>query len=244
MDRIFRDNEGNNHLPIEVVFPIIRYDGNRTNFVGTGFFVHPAGGFITARHVLPNNRQEQGNYYAVQTIDGTNHIIRQIQIFFPHPSADIGIGMLRGRLMEDGRESLRVPLTISLNEPEIGEIVRTFAFPRTVIETRETEVILDVRGNWQEGEIVDFLENRPMFNSPCFQTSISVEGGASGGPVLSNGLVIGVNSTGFDLEPGADPISFITPISQVFDLEVHDSDGEAFTVRQLMEEGYIASLRR
>ena len=244
MDRIFRDSQGNDHLPIEVTFPIIKYDGNRTNFVGTGFFVHPAGGFITAKHVLPAKKEEQNNYWAVQTINRTEHFIRQIQIFFPHPNADIGIGMLRGKIMDMGLESLRVPLTISLDEPTVGEIVRTFAFPKTTIDSNGKAEILDVKGNWQEGTIVEYVERRPMYDGPTYRTSFLTEAGASGGPVICNGLVIGVNSSGVEVEPGTEPISYITPISEIFDLMINDSDGEEFTVGQLMKEGRVFSISK
>ena len=44
----YRDNFGNIISPIELAFPIIRYTAHdQFEAVGTGFFIHPAGGFVT-----------------------------------------------------------------------------------------------------------------------------------------------------------------------------------------------------
>src|SRR5579863_4549181 len=199
MKQIFKDTDGNEIFPIDAIFPIIKNHQGKTSFVGTGFFINPVGGFLTARHVLPANSDELSSYFAVQTVEGEHHFIRKIQIFFPHPTADIGIGILHGKLMQYGIEKFRSPLSISLDELKIKDDVKTFAFPETTLDSVAEEQILNVKGTWKEGKIIEYLPHRPMFNGPCYMTSINVESGASGGPVLSNGLVVGVNSSGYDL---------------------------------------------
>ena len=68
---------------------------------------------------------------------------------------------------------------------------------------------------------------------------MQIKSGASGGPVLRGVGIIGVNSRGFEFAEQGDDLSWITPISEIFDLEVRDSDGRTFTVLELMKEGHM-----
>jgi len=59
-----------------------------------------------------------------------------------------------------------------------------------------------------------------FFKGTCIQTNMQIKGGASGGPVFNDeGYVIGINSTGFEMTDSEEPISFVTPIQKVFDIE-------------------------
>jgi hypothetical protein len=54
---------------------------------------------------------------------------------------------------------------------------------------------------------------------PCYQTTMTVIGGASGGPVFNKyGKVIGVNSTGYD----GQQISFVSRIHEALTFKVPD----------------------
>ncbi len=66
-----------------------------------------------------------------------------------------------------------------------------------------------------------------------------IKHGASGGPVLRGNTIIGVNSTGFDIFQNEEPISFITPITQILELTLRDSDGEKTSVQELMDKGHM-----
>jgi hypothetical protein len=60
--------------------------------------------------------------------------------------------------------------------------------------------------------------DRTLLPSKCFQTSMNILGGASGGPVaFGEGNVFGINSTGID---GEDGVSFISSIGDLFDLSI------------------------
>ena len=97
----FKDNYGNIIRPIELVFPIVRRLGdNEFEAVGTGFFIHPAGGFVTARHCLFNGDEYDHNCFVIDTI-GRRQQIRKILHFEPHPKGDIGIGMLVSRHVDN-----------------------------------------------------------------------------------------------------------------------------------------------
>ena len=248
MAHIFRDNHGNDVQPIDVVFPILTIDDNGFKFIGSGFFVHPAGGFVTAKHVMFDSKGKLIDpCYIIQAVKG-KFIMRKLQVYFPSPVSDIGIGMLKGGFVyEDGSPFYHTPLAISLDVPEVGDIIKTFAYPKAKIKNIDETQIGDFKGDWQGGEIVKHYPNgrdKVLLPHNCYETSVLINGGASGGPVISNGLVIGVNSTGYDVEDGQKPISFITPISEIFNLPIHDSDGKPHTVNQLMKDGHIASMKK
>jgi hypothetical protein len=235
----FKDNFGNIISPIELVFPIVRINSEQ-NFeaVGTGFFIHPAGGFVTAKHCLFGPQGYDDSCYAIHSI-GTEHLVRKIQYFEPHPEGDIGIGMLRGQMKDNyGNTFLRPSFPISLTRPIIGEEIMTFAYPHMQIAE---DNLGSFPGHWYKGDILEFLPyGTGLLKTEAFLTSMLIRQGASGGPVLRGNSLIGVNSSGFDILENDDPISFITPISQVFDLVLIDSDGQKTTVKQLMNEGFMA----
>lgn len=47
-----------------------------------------------------------------------------------------------------------------------------------------------------------------------------IDSGCSGGPVFKDGWVIGINSTSFDVSAEDAPVSFITPVEYLLDLQV------------------------
>lgn len=81
-----------------------------------------------------------------------------------------------------------------------------------------------------------------MLPGNVYETSITIKGGASGGPVYDeNGNVFGVNSTGID----GTNISYVSSIGDILDLAVCDlslSDGSrraTMTIRELIGHGAI-----
>ena len=121
----YKDNFGNTISPIELAFPVIRYtEDNQSESIGTGFFFHPAGGFISARHNFYNNKDEyDDNCYAIHSVGRGQHLIRKVQYFEPHPIADIGVGMLRGQLRNSETNDivLKASLSVSLTSPNIDD---------------------------------------------------------------------------------------------------------------------------
>src|ERR1700754_5185478 len=117
----FKDNYGRIHQYDELIFPIIYHNQKTDKYhaVGTGYFFHSNGGFITAKHVLFNQGQMLSPCYAIQTLVTGERIKREIRIFFPHADADIGVGMLKGQLYRNGEEYVHVSLVISLSPPAI-----------------------------------------------------------------------------------------------------------------------------
>ena len=74
-------------------------------------------------------------------------------------------------------------------------------------------------GDWQTGHVQELHETGfSNLKNKCYQTSINIKSGASGGPVIKDNKVIGINSSGLELQINEEPISFITPIKLLEEL--------------------------
>jgi hypothetical protein len=71
-----------------------------------------------------------------------------------------------------------------------------------------------------EGCITKLYRNgrdKTLLSGPCYETSMQIYGGSSGGPVFGpSGRVIGVNSTGYD----DFPVSHFVPVSEIVDISI------------------------
>ncbi len=236
----YKDNHGNVITPSQLSFPIIRYTKEKQfKAIGTGFFFHPAGGFITAKHNLYTKDQFDENCFAIHSIGSGQHLIRRIQYFEAHREADIGVGMLRGQLLSSQNKEpvLKASLALSLTPPSIDDEVSTLAYPRMKIRKEKY-------GTFSCDKYVGrILEHRPdgtgKLNNECYITNMELKSGSSGGPVLRGNNIVGVNCSSFDMDEMYEPISFVTPIHLVFDLTLKDSDGHTTSIRELMDSGHI-----
>lgn len=236
----YTDNQGNIISPIELSFPIIRYtEQKQIEAIGTGFFFHPAGGFITAKHNLYSKGKYDENCFAIHSVSKGQHLIRKIQYFEPHPDADIGVGMLRGQLLNNQTHDihLKASLSVSLTPPQIDDEISTLAYPRMKIKKEKYGTFPCDK---YVGKILEYRqEGTGRLTNECYITNMELKSGSSGGPVLRGNNIIGVNCSSFDLGEEYEPISFITPIHMIFDLELKDSDGEITTIRKLMDSDHI-----
>lgn len=239
----FKDNFGNVHDYDELIFPIIYHNTqtDRYHAIGTGYFFHPNGGFITAKHVLFEKGKLLSPCYAVQTLDDGKRIKRKIRAFFPHPEADIGVGMLQGQLYRDGKEHLHVALAISLTSPNVGDKIATYGFQKSEVIFEGEEQVGTFQGTWKRGEIKRLVKagEHHLLKTDSYETNMQIEAKASGGPVLRGIELIGVNSTGWDFPDGEDFVSNITPVIEVLDLPISNSDNSVTSVRELMKTGHV-----
>jgi len=247
MERILKTNKGEEKSPNEAVFPILT--GNiKTKefiFVATGFFINPYGGFITAKHVMFDDSEQPINpFFAIQTVKGKTYL-RRLEHFVYHPLADIAIGMLSNDVIKKNK-LIKVPIEtiyfqLSKNAPNINDEIKTFAYPESTIKSDGKEQIGIFNGIWQNGIIEEFYPKGTgaFLKSPCYQTSVLIQGGASGGPVLHKGKVIGINSTGYKQLKEEKPLSFITPITEILEMSVIVGQNKRISVKELIAQGKI-----
>lgn len=243
---MFRDNFGRDIYSYELVFPIVRMAPNGDFItVGTGFFIHPAGGFVTAKHCLYIGNQYDDNCYAIQTLSKGQHFIRKIQYFEAHPKADIGVGMLRGRFKNSftQEEVLRPSFAISSKEIKINDEIYTLAFPRMRINKSKVGTFPCDKF---DGQVKEYLQDGTAWvKDECYVTNMFIATMASGGPVLRDNHIVGINSSAIDFSTDTEeePISFITPISKIYDLTLVDSDGRETTINELMNSGFMPKVK-
>lgn len=128
-------------------------------------------------------------------------------------------------------------LPMSKINPKIGDEIKTFAYPKSKMFPENDNVdIGEFSADWFTGKVVEYFPNgrdSTFLPSECFQTNVSIYGGASGGPMINkNGVVIGINSTGYEQEEDSteEPISFITPIKEAFNIKVQIGEDEYATI--------------
>lgn len=234
----FSDADGNQaETPERAIFPILKKsqfgpDGN-IEFLGSGFFVAYDGWFITAKHVLTDVLDEKGNLTTPITVfqlmgDGSYHF-RPIQKVWLHGESDICVGkcqsgvkpehvaMSQNFMMFNGAAILRnAVVSLADNVLEIGDKICTYAYPTSIIQGNT----VSFNTGFYEGEVVEYFpQGRGKYTdvAPCYQTSMHLHGGASGGPVfdMSTGKAFAVNSSSFG---SFTDVSFVHTISAALDM--------------------------
>lgn len=238
--------------PKRAIFPILKIQDGQTHFIGTGFFVTTLGFFITARHVLEDiigcDGVPTGSIRIIQFHDGMKFCPRPVIRFCAHEHADVAVGVCAEMTHKVTGEPLyNKVLPISLDRAQLEEHVYTYAYPGTIVESQEAAVDVALRCKFYAGKVQEYYpsgRDRIFLPYPCYRTSITLHGGASGGPVLGeSGKVIGVNSTGFD---GATDISFISRIEDCLDLTIHNvvlpehEDITTTSLRHLISINHVA----
>lgn len=244
---MFQTSVGTKIQAEELIMPLVTFDPAKAEWrcVGTGFFIQPLGGFVTAKHVFQNNDgTDLATLYGIQTLSNNERHVRPVVDINYHPNADICIGMLGKRRLSDGSDlpaSIAPAFSLDLRQLPIGDSIKTFAFPLTKTEyLEENKAEFTFQGKWSTGKIEDFHEQGfSLLKNRCYQTSMHIDHGASGGPVLRNNLVIGVNSTGYQLAEEDGPLSFITPIDYLLEMTVKNPDGSFTSVIDLMKDDSI-----
>ncbi len=230
------------------IFPIIAFIPGIGKFkcIGTGFFITPLGGFVTAKHVFFDSYQKPyPHYYGVQLLSNGDAVTRVATELLYHPSADIAVGFLTVGYDEMAQEKefeLAPHLTLSFKTKFlVGDKISTFGYPRTELSIDVPKYTFSFKGKRSKGSIVDILEEGHLVKNRCFQTNMNIESGTSGGPVFKDGKVIGINSSSMELFEGDDPISFVTPIGYLLNMMVKLGD-KTYSIKQLVDQKYIAAI--
>ena len=241
---IFTNEYGEPKSLTSVVFPLVQKIDGALHFVATGFFIHAGGGFATARHTLFDRDGKKiiiDDLRAIEYITSEEFYIRPISHFFNNTEGrDICLGMLGDAVNSPKSLKANERLTIRLRPLEIGEEIHTIAYPNsTVVKEEDTSFLGKFRMDHYTGRITRHLpEGRDSFSLPhdCYETSMEIKGGASGGPVLdAKGHVVGVNSRGLDGE--GDPVSWITPITEILDIPIPFLENKS--IRELKDSAFF-----
>jgi Trypsin-like peptidase domain len=238
----------------EVIFPILKCpDGKIWEFIGTGFFIAANGLFATARHVIfdaydaENNRL--GPIYIIQWLPTDKFVMRHLQVGTAHPYTDVGIGLPWPVYHpETGEELTTRRLALTAEQPTEGEIIFTYAYPKTSV-SMDPEPSIFFNPRYYAGRLEEYYANgrdRVLLPYPCYRTSITMYGGASGGPVFdAKGRVFGLNSKSYETEDGNPNISFVSRITDILDIPLRnvqiDSSAPApMTILKLARQGHLS----
>jgi S1-C subfamily serine protease len=225
------------------ISPIFTINSNhKTILLGTGFFITRNGLMLTAKHCLLDGINKwYDNLFIVQFLENKSFAIRPIFKTYWN-SSDIAVLLPKKiKLKKTWIEPLNPVPIITTRRPQIGEVISSFGYPTTIIQEKGDVNIIDVDETWHFGEIEEFLPNgTPLLKNSCYQTSMHILGGSSGGPVSnSEGKVFAINSTGSDVIEGLTPYSFLTPIEHCLNIVIDGITGQKYSIRQLIELNQI-----
>jgi hypothetical protein len=252
-DRHFEitDTSGNPVDVREVVCPILKLMNETTwDFIGTGFFIAENGIFATARHVLLDALDKESNQphslFIIQWLPDGKHILRDVQYIVLHSTMDVAVGSVWPRIHAQTGEPLRTKqLIMTADQPSIGEVIFTYAYPRTIVH-HDPQPRIFLYPGYYPGKLEEYYPygpDRVKLPFPCFRTSIWLHGGASGGPVVdSRGRVFAINSASFG---GAPDISFVSRVIDILGLtfpavSIGDSSPAPMLIFELARRGYLS----
>lgn len=235
---------------IKGIFPIVTYapDEKQWRCLGTGFFINPVGGFITAKHLFIDlDGSHEPTLYAIQSFGDERHL-RVVTKLFADQNSDVMMGTLGARRLPVSVKDIRPEnndfLALDLDPLSIGDEINTIAYPNTLsrnilsLDSDKHATEFTFNSVNSKGKIIDFHDRTSLVANKCYQTSMRMDGGASGGPVFRGNFVVGINSSSYKLENHEEPISFVTPISFILDFTVKEKEKE-ISVADLIKNGHI-----
>ncbi len=208
-------------MPQDATFPILKQlDGGNWQVIGTAFFISKHGIFLTATHVLREVLDQQGQQInpiaAFIFLPENNFLIRRVLKGF------FGTGDVAAGILENNQDSTLTNhhYTLSYTRRKKGDPIFTCAYP----ETKHSGNEIDFKLNFYSGQIEDHYSNGrdKMLPNPCYQTTMHIKSGASGGPVFFKGQVTGINSSAFNFSDDDSPVSFISDINGIFNIVIED----------------------
>ena len=229
------------------IFPIVTFNPitKKWKCLGTGFFINPVGAFASAKHLfIDSDGKVEQTLFGVQNVNNKEYHLRPVTNLVIHNKADLMIGTLGKRRLplKNVQPELTKYFVLDFEKLNNGDEVNTYAFPNTISDEFNDElnsIEFTFTGVYSKGNVIDFHEEgSPVVRNRCYQTNMHFESGASGGPVFRKGHIVGVNSSAMTLLEGEEPISFITPIDYILDLNVKEKD-KIISVNELISGGFI-----
>lgn len=233
----FRNEQG--------IFPLIVFNRQTQSFkcIGTSFFINGLGVFVTAKHVVQNEVSDTNMMFVVQNLSDHITVNRVVTNLCIHPTADIAVGLVG--IGRDPMTAKEVPFAVAPNcrlsfkEMRSGMPLMGFGYPKTKKIINANLTTLEFRGTWAQGTIDDYLPNGiSNLKNRCYQTNMIIESGCSGGPVFSDGWVVGINSSSFEMTLEETLISFITTVDYLLDLQLPIAN-ELLSVREIAHRGKV-----
>ncbi len=243
-DARFFNSKGENVQGWEAVVPICRWHGSgRIEAVGTGFFIEGQI-LVTAAHVIIDcNRSPLEGLFILHYVPTNRMLRRRIIKACVHLRADVAILALEmGKDPESGQVLGNKRLIMTKAQPAREEDIGTWAFPKSITSESGTQGVLEIRPKVYVGRILEeYTQGRDkvMLPGPCYETDLSLEGGASGGPVFdSRGRVFAVNSTGI----GGTDVAYVSHIQAIGALSIEQFQTPDGIVHKQMSIGKMIDL--
>lgn len=240
----FKNSESQQFDDCSAIVPLIIFDDRKDEyvFIGTAFYISNSGIVMTAKHNLfaTNNKLFEKIYIIHFTSDG--YIPRPIAKMIYSYEHDIAY-LLPAEIVDEYNSVIYAPsLILTDTLPEFDEQLGMYGYPNSRIITSEEETFVNLKSEFFLGKCREYHSNGfSILKNPCYQTTILIKSGASGGPVFDkHGNVFALCSTAFELDDGGENISFVTPLSASFQMVLDDDNGNKFTVLELIEKKIIA----
>ncbi len=201
--------------PTGHTFPLLSHDANaQWRVIGTGFYINDTGFFVTARHVVEDVIRNEEQIASLAIL----HFRSESGLFGPSEcllrpiqqclviQADIALGVAATATNNLSGEVLNNwTWTLSWSLSPVGALVSTYAFPNHIIVEDGHRMLfapdaymgqLQASGEYRDSVSLPF---------PLLQVDMRIHGAASGGPIFSDGHVVGVNCSEYvniDHPPG------------------------------------------
>lgn len=245
-----RDGSGAPVEPHTCIFPILKESvPGQAHLVGTGFFMTTLGHFVTAKHVIfdvfdQQTGRQKAPLHALHFVEGSSALRRHITAVSFHNISDIAVGKMDYHVIKKTGEPLlnRVP-RFTTKPPRPSSRVVTFAYPESSpVFSRNSGGCF--RPNFYSGRLLAHSEqprDSKLVTWPHYTTTITVKGGASGGPVFDEkGRVFGINCVG-----GLRGLSYMARATELLPLSVPEcppvvaGDEGDYTVLELAKHGHV-----
>lgn len=209
--------------------------------IGSGFWVTDQGHLVTAWHVIEDNIGDSGidsgPIYAIQARTDGSAVARVFRKTHKHTSYDLALSETQSPF-----ECPTEPIAMTLDHPPVGSAVYTHAFTSLAksddhqlgaLPTAVFNATLYMQGLnlvyqlsygaalsfGSVSSIFDKARDSVMLPFPCFESTITLFGANSGGPVFDRfGRICGVNCSGIS----GTNVSYHLPLSGVLDLYARD----------------------
>lgn len=164
-------------------------------------------------------------------------VLRKIKACFVNLEADVAVGQMDNFMEDNPAPPLKNEIIrLSVNSIAIGAKLFHYSYPlNSILDFKSLYANRHITGAYYEGRlnaIIDDAElsrrnamkeysSRLLSKTPYWVVDMSMESGASGGPVFDDsGSVVAINSTCM----GASPPNFVIPVRHLFELEVNMND--------------------